>query len=92
MRKLVLLAAGLALALAATSQADANVAGTTVRYKNSKGQTYWTTYNKNGTSFTKSTTANGSAGFMYDSGKWRYEQGRLCEQYSNWSGGREFCR
>lgn len=67
-----------------------SVAGKTFRYTNSRGQTYWTTYKRNGTTFTRSTRRNGP-GFIYDSGRWRMEQGAICERYTNWQNGREFC-
>jgi hypothetical protein len=67
-----------------------SVAGKTFQYTNGRGQTYWTTYKKNGTTFTKSTRSDGS-GFIYDTGRWRMEQGAICERYTNWQRGREFC-
>lgn len=68
-----------------------NVAGKTIKYTNNRGQTYWTTYYKNGRSKSKSTRRNGG-GFIYDTGRWEYRNGELCESYDHWRGGREFCR
>ena len=74
----------------ALASAGKSVAGKTIQYTNSRGQTYWTTYKKNGTTFTKSTRRSGS-GFIYDTGRWRMEQGVICQRYTNWQGGWEFC-
>jgi hypothetical protein len=72
------------------SAVGAALTGKTVEYKNSKGQTYWTTYKADGTTFSKSTRTDGP-GFTYDSGQWRVEQDAICERYNNWGGGKEFC-
>jgi len=84
-------AAIVVLATCGVSVAQGAIAGKTIKYTNSRGQTYWTTYHKDGTSFTRSTRLNGS-GEMHDLGHWRYVHGVLCERYNNWSSGREFCR
>lgn len=68
-----------------------NVAGKTIKYTNNAGQTYWTTYYKNGKSRSKSTRRTGK-GYIYDTGRWEYRNGQLCESYDHWRGGREFCR
>lgn len=81
-----------ALASVAAPPAFGSVAGKTIKYKNSQGQTYWTTYHKNGTSSSKSTKRGGGC-CVYDTGHWRYNaKGELCESYDRWRGGDEFCR
>ena len=75
-----------------TTSAFASVAGKTIKYRNNEGQTYWTTYHKNGTSSSKSTKRGGGC-CVYDTGHWRYNsRGDLCERYDHWHGGTEFCR
>ncbi len=80
-----------ALIFSVTEAVAANsVAGRTIQYTNSKDQKYSTTYHKDETSFSKSTKLDGSC-CMSDTGKWHMEQGVLCESYTNWNSGREFC-
>ncbi len=57
---------------------------------NSEGQKYTTVYYGNGTTFTKSTRRDGSC-CDTSPGRWRRENGRICESYENWRGGATWC-
>jgi len=92
MTKILMIAVALmAAACCEPATAAGSVAGRTVKYTNSRGQTYWITYNRNGTLSAKSTKASGP-GYIYDTGHWRSKaDGVICERYANWQNGHEYC-
>lgn len=57
---------------------------------NSHGQHYTTSYYFDGTTFTKSTRLDGTC-CMTSPGRWRRENGRICETYEYWQDGRTWC-